>query len=176
MINDRSLQGGLPVTNIAVADLTPTQDMEQTGVNPMSTTAPIFVVARGGKNYVIDGHHRMKRALANDIPEIPARVYMGSLHLNDAARVLGVDRRDILEAMHWQDREKYMAEAKRDFKKGDHVFFGKYKNKRGKIVDTYVDDKDHPAITIEPTPKGRKKDVEMGLYKVWPDEDPPEDE
>lgn len=62
------------------------------------------------------------------------------------------------------------------FKKGDHILFGKYKNKKGKIVDTYVDDKDHPAITIEPTPKGRKKDVEMGLYKVWPDEEPHDDE
>jgi hypothetical protein len=57
------------------------------------------------------------------------------------------------------------------FKKGDDIKFGKYKNKRGKIVDTHLDDKDHAAITIEPSPKGRKKNVEMGLYKVWPDED-----
>lgn len=60
------------------------------------------------------------------------------------------------------------------FKKGDRVFFGKYKNKKGKIVDTYQDEKDHTAITIEPVPKGRKKDVEMGLYKVWPDDSPEE--
>ena len=34
------------------------------------------------------------------------------------------------------------------FKKGDHVLFGKYKNKKGKIVDVYLDDKDHPTIDI----------------------------
>lgn len=56
------------------------------------------------------------------------------------------------------------------FKKGDAITFGKYKNKRGKIIDTYLDDKDHVAVTIEPQPKGRKKDVEMSLYKVWPDD------
>jgi hypothetical protein len=53
------------------------------------------------------------------------------------------------------------------FKKGDHVFFGKYKNKKGKIVAVYLDDKGHPTIDIEPVPKGRKKTVTMGLYKVW---------
>lgn len=53
------------------------------------------------------------------------------------------------------------------FKKGDHVLFGKYKNKKGKIVDLYQDDKGHPTLEIEPIPKGRKKNVTMGLYKVW---------
>ena len=43
------------------------------------------------------------------------------------------------------------------FSKGDHVLFGKYKNKKGKIVDVYLDDKGHPTIEIEPIPKGRKK-------------------
>ncbi len=58
------------------------------------------------------------------------------------------------------------------FKKGDHVLFGKYKNKKGKIVAVYLDDKDHPTIDIEPIPKGRKKTVSMGLYKIWkPNED-----
>lgn len=58
------------------------------------------------------------------------------------------------------------------FKKGDHVLFGKYKNKKGKIVDVYLDDKGHPTIEIQPIPKGRKKNRVMGLYKVWkPDED-----
>lgn len=53
------------------------------------------------------------------------------------------------------------------FKKGDHVLWGKYKNKKGKIVDVYIDDKGHPTIDIEPVPKGRKKTVTMGLYKIW---------
>jgi hypothetical protein len=53
------------------------------------------------------------------------------------------------------------------FKKGDQVLFGKYKNKKGKIIDIYLDDKGHATIEIEPMPKGRKKNVTMGLYKVW---------
>lgn len=55
------------------------------------------------------------------------------------------------------------------FKKGDRVLFGKYKNKKGKIVDVYDDDRGHPTIDIDPVPKGRKKTVTMGLYKVWLD-------
>lgn len=61
------------------------------------------------------------------------------------------------------------------FKNGDDVLYGKYKNKKGKIKDVYKDDKDHPTIDIEPSPKGRKKDVTMGLYKVWKGE-PKKDE
>lgn len=53
------------------------------------------------------------------------------------------------------------------FKKDDHIVFGKYKNKKGKIVDIYLDDREHPTLEIEPIPKGRKKNVTMGLYKVW---------
>jgi hypothetical protein len=53
------------------------------------------------------------------------------------------------------------------FKKGDSILFGKYKNKKGKIVDIYLDDKNHPTIEIEPIPKGRKKNVVTGLYKIW---------
>lgn len=62
------------------------------------------------------------------------------------------------------------------FKKGDQVLFGKYKNKKGKIVDVYLDDKGHPTIEIEPVPKGRKKNVTMGLYKVWAPDEPFEEE
>ena len=78
---------------------------------------------------------------------------------------LGVIRRIIREALD-----------SGAFKKGDHVLFGKYKNKKGKIVDVYLDDKDHVTIDIEPVPKGRKKTVSMGLYKVWkPEQDFDED-
>lgn len=60
-----------------------------------------------------------------------------------------------------------------EFKVGDFVLFGKYKNKKGKITDVYEDDRGHVTIDIEPVPKGRKKTVTMGLYKVWkkPDSD-----
>jgi hypothetical protein len=67
--------------------------------------------------------------------------------------------------------------AKTDFfKPGDHVFFGKYKNKRGIIVRVFDDEKGHPSIEIEPVPKGRKKNKIMGLYKIWHDPDPPDPE
>lgn len=56
------------------------------------------------------------------------------------------------------------------FKSGDDVKFGKYKNKSGKIKKIFNDDKDHVAVELEPTPKGRKKNVEVGLYKIWPAE------
>lgn len=54
-----------------------------------------------------------------------------------------------------------------EFKVGDNIFFGKYKNKKGIIVAVDLDEKDHVSIEIEPFPKGRKKNVKMGLYKVW---------
>lgn len=49
----------------------------------------------------------------------------------------------------------------------DDILFGKYKNKKGKIAGFSKDEKGNPTVKIEPTPKGRKKDVEMGLYKIW---------
>ena len=54
------------------------------------------------------------------------------------------------------------------FEVGDDVLHGKYKNKKAKIKKIFKDDKDHVAVELEPDPKGRKKNVEMGLYKVWP--------
>ncbi len=82
------------------------------------------------------------------------------------------DLRAIIQEILLTDAKKYAG----DFAVGDHVLFGKWKNKRGKIVDMYLDDKGHPTIEIEPIPKGRKKIVTMGLYKVWRNEDPPEEE
>lgn len=58
-----------------------------------------------------------------------------------------------------------------EFKVGDRIRFGKYKNKKGKIVSFDEDEKGNPTIEIEPQPKGRKKNVVMGLYKVWKDDD-----
>ena len=53
------------------------------------------------------------------------------------------------------------------FNIGDDILFGKWKNKRGKIVDVKLDERGVPVVIIEPTPKGRKKLVTMGLYKIW---------
>ena len=53
------------------------------------------------------------------------------------------------------------------FAEGDAVRFGKYKNKRGKIIRFFEDERGVPSVEIEPVPKGRKQNVEMGLYKIW---------
>ena len=73
----------------------------------------------------------------------------------------------------------YISEATKfsfNFEVGDAILFGKWKNKRGKIVDMYLDDKGNPTIDIEPTPKGRKKNVTMGLYRVRKDKREDEEE
>lgn len=53
------------------------------------------------------------------------------------------------------------------FNVGDLILFGKYKNKRGKIIGFGVNDKGQPTVEIEPIPKGRKKNKVMGLFKIW---------
>jgi len=53
------------------------------------------------------------------------------------------------------------------FSVGEEVLFGKYKNKRGKIVAFGKDDRGIPTVEIEPIPKGRKQNRMMGLYKIW---------
>lgn len=53
------------------------------------------------------------------------------------------------------------------FNVGDIILFGKYKNKKGKIVRFGKNDKGQPTVEIEPIPKGRKKNKTMGLMKIW---------
>lgn len=53
------------------------------------------------------------------------------------------------------------------FNVGDEIFFGKYKNKRGRIVQFSLNDKGQPLVEIEPIPKGRKQNKVMGLFKIW---------
>lgn len=53
------------------------------------------------------------------------------------------------------------------FKVGDPVFFGKYKNKPGKIVRFFKDGRGLPYVEVEPVPKGRKKNREIGLFNIW---------
>lgn len=53
------------------------------------------------------------------------------------------------------------------FKPGDLILYGKYKNKKGKILRMFTDEKGHPAVEIEPVPKGRKKNKVIGLFKIW---------
>ncbi len=58
-----------------------------------------------------------------------------------------------------------------EFKVGNNVKYGKYKNKRGKIVSFDEDEKGNPTVKIQPNPKGKKKNVVIGLYKIWSDND-----
>jgi hypothetical protein len=53
------------------------------------------------------------------------------------------------------------------FNVGDLILYGKYKNKKGIIKEFGQDPKGNPTIVIEPTPKGRKQDKLMGLFKIW---------
>jgi len=53
------------------------------------------------------------------------------------------------------------------FEPGDYVWMGKYKNKLGRIVRLFTDEKGHPAVEVEPIPKGRKQNKVFGLFKMW---------
>lgn len=50
---------------------------------------------------------------------------------------------------------------------GDIILYGKYKNKKGRIVRFTTNEKGQPQVEIEPIPKGRKKNKVMGLFKIW---------
>lgn len=53
------------------------------------------------------------------------------------------------------------------FSVGDEVLYGKYKNKRGKLVAFGRNPKGQVTVEIEPIPKGRKSNKTMGLFKIW---------
>ena len=53
------------------------------------------------------------------------------------------------------------------FKVGDPILFGKYKNKPGIIVRFFKDGRGLPYVEVEPVPKGRKKNREIGLFNIW---------
>lgn len=53
------------------------------------------------------------------------------------------------------------------FDVGDEVLWGKYKNKVGKIVRFGRNHKGQLTVEIEPIPKGRKHNKELGLFKIW---------
>jgi hypothetical protein len=52
------------------------------------------------------------------------------------------------------------------FKPGDYILFGKFRNKRGRIVRVFDDERGIPYIEVEPVPKGRKKNRIFGLYTI----------
>lgn len=52
------------------------------------------------------------------------------------------------------------------FNVGDLVTYGKYQNKKGKIVRFGDDGKGNPTVEIEPVPKGRKQNKTLALFKI----------
>ena len=53
------------------------------------------------------------------------------------------------------------------FEVGDIILYGKYKNKKGRIVRFGDDGKGNPTVEIEPIPKGKKQNKTLGLFKIW---------
>lgn len=53
------------------------------------------------------------------------------------------------------------------FNIGDLIYFGKYKNKKGKIVGFSQDKYGNPLVEIEPIPKGKKQNKVFGLFRIW---------
>ena len=58
-------------------------------------------------------------------------------------------------------------QAQAHFTVGDVILYGKYKNKKGKIVGWGSDKWGNPTVEIEPIPKGRKQNKIFGLFKIW---------
>ena len=52
------------------------------------------------------------------------------------------------------------------FKPGDYILFGKFRNKRGRVVRVFNDERGIPYIEVQPIPKGRKKNRIFGLYTI----------
>ena len=52
------------------------------------------------------------------------------------------------------------------FNVGDPILYGKFQNKPGTIARIWTDERGIPMIEIEPTPKGRKKNRIMGLFRI----------
>ena len=55
------------------------------------------------------------------------------------------------------------------FDVGDMILYGKYKNKKGRVVGFTRDHKGNPLVEIEPIPKGRKQNKVFGLFRIWHD-------
>jgi hypothetical protein len=52
------------------------------------------------------------------------------------------------------------------FNVGDLVTFGKYQNKKARIVAFHDDGKGNPLVELEPIPKGKKKNKVIALFKI----------
>jgi len=57
--------------------------------------------------------------------------------------------------------------AKGYFEVGTTILYGKWKNKRGKIIAFSKDHWGNPVVEVEPIPKGRKQNKILNLYHFW---------
>jgi len=53
------------------------------------------------------------------------------------------------------------------FEVGEEVLYGKFKNRRGRVVRIFDDERGVPSVEIEPIPKGRRQNRMVGLYGIW---------
>lgn len=72
----------------------------------------------------------------------------------------------LLNELRWLIQEEIKFSLSDYFVPGDFILFGKWKNKRGIIVDMWEDENGYPVVEIEPQPKGRKDNIVMGLFKI----------
>jgi len=49
---------------------------------------------------------------------------------------------------------------------GTEILYGKYKNKRGKIVGFKTGPKGDQIVVVEPVPKGRKQEKDLKLFTI----------
>lgn len=99
---------------------------------------------------------------------VPANVKIDE---NDSTRI-GEFEAQFLEVYSHHMTASKSVSARGFFDVGDRILYGKYKNKKGRIVSVGLDVKGNPIIEIEPVPKGRKKNQIIGLYKIWHDPPP----
>ncbi len=52
------------------------------------------------------------------------------------------------------------------FNVGDLITYGKYQNKKGRIIGFTTDEKGYPAVEIEPVPKDGKHNKTLTLFKI----------
>lgn len=96
-----------------------------------------------------------------------------ALPTRDTAKLYDMIRRTKLNyfVREAEDLRVQMATAQIDamgpFKVGDEIFFGKYKNKRGRIISFGENHKNQITVEIEPIPKGRKQNKTLSLFKIW---------
>lgn len=99
---------------------------------------------------------------------LPDKLYNQDSDTGKATRDPGIRDTDKKKTMKKESKEPTGPRSTTFyFKIGDQILFGKYKNKKGKVVGFGKDDKGSPTMDIESISKGKKKKTTMGLYRMW---------